>query len=389
VSCSALVDPDAGCELVGGDATPVCNAAGECVQCTASKDAACSGTTPVCGEDETCQPCVAHEECESGGCQLAGANRGACFEVADTVWVDDDEACPGAGTAEEPYCDFATALAGLGAGEVRLVRAKAGVYGEVIEGVPVNAIVGIVGDGLVEITGADANEPNVRVSDNTLILGDITVRGSESLGVECGSSGTLRLDDVSIRSNTGVGLESDTCDTILNRVVIRGNLAGGLRVIEGTLEVVNSVIAANGGLGSIIPGLNLNNTQAAMLYTTVAGNQGSGADSITCSTANLTIVNSIVTGGAAESIAPGCTGTVILNSLVDTASYVTGSNASVSATNPDWFVNYASGDFRLSPLAPTSWATVAQWMAGHPELDLDGTPRPQSAPGYPGADEPE
>jgi hypothetical protein len=383
-----VAEPDATCASLDPN-NPVCNAAGECVQCTASNDAACVGTTPVCGEDETCQPCVAHDECESGGCQLAGANAGACFDVADTVWVDDDATCPGMGTEADPFCDFATALAGLGAGEVRLVRAKAGVYAERVASLPLNAIVGVVGEGQVDITGDATTEPNVSASVSTLILAGVTVRNNDNLGVECSSSANLRLDDVTIRSNTGVGLESDTCDTVLNRVVIRGNLGGGVRSIEGTLEIVNSVIAANGGLGSAIPGLNLNNTQAAMLYTTIAGNQGSGADSITCSTATVTIFNSIISGGAAESIAAGCTGAVIQNSLVDTASYVTGSNASVSATNPDWFVDYANGDFRLSALAPTSWSTVAQWMAGFPELDIDGTPRPQSAPGYPGADEPE
>jgi hypothetical protein len=259
----------------------------------------------------------------------------------------------------------------------------------VIEGVPVNAIVGIVGEGLVELAGENVNEPTIVANDNVFILGRVTVVGSNGDGLQCDAEGILRLDDVEVHTNAGIGIDSITCDVILNRAVVRTNLSGGLRVIEGTLEVANSVIAANGGLGSTIPGLNLNNTQASMVYTTIAGNQGSGADSITCSTANVTIVNSIISGGATESIAPGCTGTVILNSLVDTASYVTGSNASVSATNPDWFVNYANGDFRLSPLAPTSWATVAQWMAGYPELDLDGTPRPQAGPGYPGADEPE
>jgi hypothetical protein len=156
------------------------------------------------------------------------------------------------------------------------------------------------------------------------------------------------------------------------------------------VEVVNSVIAENGGPSSTTGGISLNTVTTSLLYLTIVGNLSSGADSVVCTSATVDIRNSIVSGVNAESIAPGCSATTtITHSVVDTASYVTGTNASVTAYNPAWFASPAAGDFRLSAAAPTSWATVAQWMTGDPELDLDGTPRPQSGPGYPGADEPE
>ena len=54
-----------------------------------------------------------------------------------------------------------------------------------------------------------------------------------------------------------------------------------------------------------------------------------------------------------------------------------------------WFVGPTSfdEDYRLRTNgAPTSWSTLAEFQAGDPLTDADGTPRP--ANGYPGIDEP-
>jgi hypothetical protein len=169
-------------------------------------------------------------------------------------------------------------------------------------------------------------------------------------------------------------------------------LNGGVVIGAGRFRLINSVVAANGGVGALGAAVELvGSDDALILYSTIVGNQSSDVDSLECSNTVAEIRNSIVSGAQSSSISSACDTNDVsfVNSLVDSESFATGSNALVGATNPDWFADFQGGDFRLSAMAPMYWATVAQWMTGDPEHDLDGTPRPQDEPGYPGADQPE
>ena len=56
----------------------------------------------------------------------------------------------------------------------------------------------------------------------------------------------------------------------------------------------------------------------------------------------------------------------------------------------DWFIDYFGADLSLSPNGATIFLDIAQWQAGDPATDIDGTPRPamDGTPDYAGADVP-
>ncbi len=74
-------------------------------------------------------------------------------------------------------------------------------------------------------------------------------------------------------------------------------------------------------------------------------------------------------------------------SFVDNAATGFGFGDDVGSYDETWFVAPATGDFHLSGAGQAEFADIADWDVGDPLADIDGDPRPQRAPGFPGVDE--
>lgn len=104
--CDEAPDPDAACAERSADA-PIC-VSGSCHSCGPDAAGICTGETPACGPELTCIPCSYHFQCPDSACHI---EEGRCFSPDVVSHVDPEALCPGVGTADLPYCDFASAYA--------------------------------------------------------------------------------------------------------------------------------------------------------------------------------------------------------------------------------------------------------------------------------------
>jgi len=349
--------------------------------------------TPICAPGGVCVACTAHVQCPGTACHLDALDplSGSCFDPTEALWIDNQAACPGLGTELAPYCSLADTAALLGPGDVRVLRILGGQpYAEraTFDGDLTVALIG-VGDPVIE--GNPAQQSATLSFDNgaTAYAAGLHLDGNAlSHGMLCNSS-SVRLENSSIIGNAGWGgFGFEPCTLDLRRAVLVGNEDGGLRLAGGALALTNSTVGLN-GVGGNSSGLRIEDGQVDILYSTVAGNNGAGADSLECSNAVGSIRNSIVQGADVLSIELDCFPLVMENNGLDSANFASGSNIEVSPYAAATFVDPAAGDFRLAAPRLSPFGDVAQWVAGDPELDADGTPRPMGgASGYAGIDEP-
>lgn len=391
-----------GCDVAGGDAfcggrdalTPACDAeGGDCVGCGAVDHAVCGEATPVCGAAGGCLACTAHAQCPDSACHLGADDPllGRCFLPDEVIYVDNEVPCPGLGTQESPACSMATAAATIEPGDARVLRISGGTpYLE--RAVFTGAMtVAIIGEGSPVLRGHVGQQAATLIFEDGVIA---YVRGVElegnalTHGAMCNFS-SLRIEDSRIRNNDGWGVfDFDPCMLELERVVVAGNEDGGVRVSGGALTLVNSTVALN-GIGASSSGVRILNAEASILYSTIAGNNGSGADSIECVGATGMLRNSIVTGVDAFSIALDCFPLMMSHNAVDAANFASGTNVQVGPYNASYFSSPAQGDMRLSAPPLTPFGGVALWVEGDPERDAGGTLRPTNGSlGYAGIDEP-
>ena len=391
-----------GCEGAGGSAfcgeldplNPACNVeTGACVPCDAIVEPSCAGATPVCGDSGTCQACVAHDECPQSACHLDANDplQGYCFEPTEVVWIDNMAECPGLGTQKEPLCSFEAAADALVPGDVRTFRVRGGaVYAE--RGAFSEVTIAIIGTDSPVLSGTPgAQAPTLRFENGTIAyVSDIRANGNTlSHGVTC-SDAFLRYDDGQIRDSEGWGVFNfDPCTIELRRTAIVGNEDGGVSVEGGQLTIDNTTIALN-GIGGNSSGVRVVDGNIDILYSTLAGNDGSGSDSIECEGATGTLRNNIIMGVDEPSIELACFPLIMENNALDADNFAAGTNIDIGPYDGILFNNPSQADFRLSapPLSP--FGGVAEWQEGDPEFDADGTPRPtgKDETGYAGVDEP-
>jgi hypothetical protein len=391
-----------GCEAAGGDAfcgerdalTPACDTvAGDCVGCGAADHAVCGEATPVCDASGGCLSCTAHAQCPGSACHLGADDPllGRCFAPDEVIHVDNESPCPGLGTPEAPLCSLGAAAATLVPGDARVLRIAGGTPYLERAAFAGAMTVAIIGDGLPVFRGSVGQQAATLMFDDGVIayVQGVELEGNTlTHGLMCSFS-TLRMADSRVRNNDGWGLfDFDPCTIELERVVIAGNEDGGVRVSEGELTLVNTTVAVN-GVGASSSGLRLLGTDATILYSTIAGNDGAGADSIECTDATGSLRNSIVTGVDAFSIALDCFPLSMSHNAIDAANFVAGTNIEVDPYNAAYFSNPAQGDMTLSAPPLTPFGDVALWVAGDPDRDAEGTLRPTDGTlGYPGIDEP-
>lgn len=393
-----------GCEAAGGDTfcldrdalAPACDAAGgDCVGCGLADHPVCVDAAPVCGASGECLACTAHDECPTGACHLGSDDPlvGHCFLPEEVIYVDNEATvCPGSGTQDEPMCSLTAAAAMIEPGDARVLQVSGGTpYVERAQFTGELAVA-IVGEGGPVIRGNPAQQAASFIFEDGAIgyVRNLDLDGNAMThGLSC-SFGSLRIEDVRVRNNDGWGLfDFDPCVVELDRVVIAGNEDGGIRVSGGELSLVNATVAVN-GIGASSSGVRLLGGAAAdILYSTIAGNNGSGFDSIECTGATGTLRNSIVVGVNANSIAIDCFPLMMSYNAVDANNFAGGTNKLVGAYNAAYFSSPAMGDMTLSAPPLTPYGAVGLWVEGDPLLDIEGTPRPvDGSLGYAGIDEP-
>jgi hypothetical protein len=305
------------------------------------------------------------------------------------VWVDAGAACPGTGTQDAPACSLAAAVALVPLSEAWTIFVDGGAnYTEqiLIEG----KTIAFRGTGNVQITGdAVTDAPTVSVVDAIAYFESIRVRNNTlSHGVQCDDA-TLWLDDSQVRNNIDYGIyTSGPCSTTLRRSSVLRNVGGGVRQLGGVLELDNSSVVSNGDAASG-PGINLQFSELRAVYSTIADNDGVGADSIQCLDASGSLRNSIVSGDAINSIELDCFVLELATNAIDTASFVEAGSVAIGPYDASWFINPAEGDMRLDDPLVTLFFQIALWLEGDAPNDADGTPRPvDGVLGYAGVDQP-
>jgi hypothetical protein len=392
-----------GCEAAGGDAfclerdatLPACEPDdGACVPCGVADHAVCTDATPVCDLAGSCIPCTAHDQCPGTACHLAAGDPllGHCFLADEVIYVDNEAPCPGLGTEADPICSFTAAASLVEPDTSRVLRVSGGT--PYLERAAFSGLltVAIVGDGAPVIRGNPTqNAATVMFEDGVIAYVDgVDLDGNALTHAAMCNLATLYVEDSRIRGNDGWGLfDFDPCTMSLDRVVVSGNEDGGIRVTGGTLSLVNGTVSTN-GIGASSTGVRLlAGAEAHILYSTIAGNNGSGADSIECTGATGTLRNSLVVGVDPLSIALDCFPLMMSHNALDANNFASGTNVAVGPYSAIYFSNPGQGDMTLSAPPLTPYGGIALWEEGDPPLDAEGTPRPTDGSlGYVGIDEP-
>jgi hypothetical protein len=221
--------------------------------------------------------------------------------------------------------------------------------GSVLEGLT------ITGGSSQQAGGVDANQAPVTI--RRCLIRDNFADGTPN---HWGGGGVLA-------GNQGITIEGSI---IVNNIALQG--ASGVRVGEGHLAMVNTLVADNTGA----EGLHLNGS-AALTNVTIAGNAtGTGRPGINFNPqtgGNLEIVNSIVYGNGDVIHVPDPSTVQASYSDIERGWPGTGN----IEANPQ-FVDPSGGDYHLRAWSPCIDAGTA---TGAPDHDFEGDLRPQNA-GY-------
>lgn len=274
--CSgASCSPDAG----GCSANAECTAPGagvcdvmatkQCVQCTATDHAACTGNAPFCGADNACRACAAHQECDSNACSFA---TGACAAETDVAYVSstggDNSTCD----KSAPCANIAAALM---AGR-HYVKIHGTIDGAVV--VDKGRTVTLLADpGAMLTRGAGGDVLTVKDTGTSLTIYDLTISGAQD-------------------SSVGIALAGGIPALSLIRVTVSNNLGGGI-TSTGSLTIDHSTIAGNGNGG---PGIFVTGGSLSLAQSLVSGNRGGGVD-VAAAMAKFAIVsNKFVGNGSGD-----------------------------------------------------------------------------------------
>lgn len=344
VSCEELPDPDAACVELDPQA-PLC-VGGACVQCTAANPAACGGQ--ICDDaTHTCVPCTEHDQCGEAACDML---TGECLSAAEVVHVG---------------LDFATiceAIASFPPGSRGTIIVHAGSYVESCTIDSGRRLGLLAADG--ELPTWDSSGPQLTVVGDAAVFieGLRIANNSSNVGLSM-SGGQAWLDRVQLVQNEMGALLDDGAQAVFRNSTV-GYLTGGGYI---------AIYAADASI--------------EVLYSTLIGDAASGQSLLCGPSATVLARNSIV--GNYEGNPIECAQAEISYSLT-TDAFPGEGNQNVGSLDTDYFVDYSSGNFHLSPSYAGLFAGIARWQPGDPLTDLDGDPRPSidGASDYAGADIP-
>lgn len=354
VTCAATDDPDGACAGLDPGA-PLC-VGGACVQCTAENPAACDEQLLLCDDaSNTCVGCVAHDECASGGCELA---VGTCFPPGEVVHVDGD--------GGQDFTTVAAAVASVGAGlhgviVVHEQDSGLGYPGTMVDQGKTIALLAAAGE-TPSLQGTGAN-PGLRIA---------------------GAGTAAYVDGLEVSNAAAVGVITDGALAWIDRSRIVGNDGGGVLAQNGA-ELTLRNCFVGGSIDTSV--LDIQGATASVLYTTLGASLGA-TTSITCNASGMASVRNSLVVSRSDDDEVTCAN---LDASYTAAEMMLGGtgNVALGAMQTTWFMSFNGGDFHLTT-APVSIATTAQWEAGDPAVDIDGDDRPNTdgASDFAGADRP-
>lgn len=249
----------------------VCDVMGakQCVQCTPTDHAACTGNAPVCGADSTCRACAAHQECDSNACSFA---TGSCATETDVAYVSST------GT-DNATCDKSAPCASIAAA-LMTARHYVKIHGTIDSAVVVDkgrTVTLLADPGAMLTRGTGGDVLTVRDTGTSLTIYDLAISGASNASV-------------------GISLAGGVPALSLMRVTVSNNAGGGI-VSGGSLTIDHSLITSNGGSR---PGISITGGSLSLAQSLVSGNRAGGVQ-VTDPTAKFTIVsNKFVSNGAGD-----------------------------------------------------------------------------------------
>lgn len=285
-----------GCRSDTDCATPganVCDVMGtkQCVQCTATDRAACTGNAPVCGTDNACRGCAAHAECDSDACSFV---NGSCAAATDVAYVSST------GT-DNPACDKSAPCTSI-ASALMTARHYVKIHGTIDGAVVVDkgrTLTFLADPGAMLTRGTGGDVLTVRDTGTSLTIYDLSISGATA-------------------SSVGISLAGGVPTLSLMRVTVSNNAGGGI-ASAGSLTIDHSMIINNGSNnGSSRPGISITGGSLSLAQSLVSGNHAGGVQ-VGDPTAKFAIVSNKFVGNGAGDPMGSLTGAVNIEANFDSA----------------------------------------------------------------------
>ncbi|HEX7599413.1 MAG TPA: right-handed parallel beta-helix repeat-containing protein, partial [Polyangia bacterium] len=336
-----------GCQAAGAGActgaTPVCATGGgkfdQCVECMANTDCK-TPTAPICNANNQCVGCKKDTDCSAraGVCGLDGS----CPGTDSVIYVQNSAGCStlnkGSGTFASPFCYADDAAAALTPTKsIILVTGTVGSQAAMTVNLPGTQVLisGKSAPTTAIVTPPPAGTPPVvAITGGEVTLRDLTITTGQSAGV----------------SVAGATLHMDRC-YVLN------NAGNGILTANSAFDIINTVIANNGGTTSsgVTLGSYSGSGPTRFAFNTVVNN---GPIGVICGRA-YTLTGILANGNVATNFS------ICTTTYSSEAAPALGTNYHLTASSP--CVNAAG--------------------ASCPADDIDGEARPNGAACDCGADE--
>lgn len=284
--------------------------ADKCAQCVLDVDeSACTAQMMVCGVDQQCHGCIVDSDCSSSSVCLPTQS---CANEGEVLY-----AAPGAsGTAcsKTAPCDLATAVDQLTPSRhiIKLTTTSGTDYAGPPLVIAKDYGVQIIGTGTTFTP--NANGDAITASGQNLEILGLTIRDTQGNGVAC-SAGVLSLRRMVVSGSTAYGVLTQGCTVTLQRTRLSANVAGGMSITAGDIEIRNNILDGNGSNALEEGNIKLRTVSGRVVFNTLALNRsrpgGGRTSGITCTAAGagLTISRNILAanGPANEEITGNCT----------------------------------------------------------------------------------
>jgi len=211
-----------GTECTADATKSVCNKATQsCVECL--DNTKCSGTTPICDPAKnTCRACTADAECKGIGPAICVDYDGHCATAGEVVTLAGGATCMATGTL---FCKASDAVASLSLMHPILLVKGPDAVGAIDPPMGTAPMLLIVGQGAA-LVGAGSGD---------------------TAGIHLAGASKFWVRDLKISGGTvGVAAEQ-SAELHLTRCVVTQNGKGGIKTIDSSFDITNTIVAANGG----------------------------------------------------------------------------------------------------------------------------------------------
>ena len=377
--CAAACTDDAQCPGAGGTAGNLYCDAGTCVECRENSN--CPSDKAFC-DMSVCRGCIADSECTSGLC----GNTGTCVDSSTIVYLD-PAGLDGGSCGQSAPCKTIT----FGQSKTSATRSTILMgMGQYVEAVRLTPATGLATNLVIHGVGAVVTTPTLQDSTAFVIdagfanvrLDGLTLTKQHGNGIM--ASSPLELHSVvsdggfyCILAQSGLtayNVKLSKCGNgvdvygqlTADRLAIDGGTSGmftGLRVETGAVVTVANLVVRHAQQHCIEL---TDQTHGTISFATVAdcGSLETAAPlAVDCTNSSVAFLSSIIWAPGAYDELSSCS---LSKSLVG-PNAVTG----IPSSDPQ-FVNFASGDLRLTSTSP-----AIDIVPTGPATDVVGTARPQ------------